>query len=96
MTDIKLIDVGNEQNAFVIDEDGDRLAEMVIRVRDKTMIVYHTEVSPKMEGQGIAKQLLERMVEYAKENQLKVVPLCSYVHAQFKRHPDLYESVWEK
>jgi uncharacterized protein len=40
--------------------------------------------------------LLTAMVDYAKGHQLKVVPLCSFVHAQFKRHPDMYEDVWKK
>jgi hypothetical protein len=34
------------------------------------------------------------MVDYARKNKLKVIPLCPYVHAQFKRHPKEYADVW--
>jgi len=36
------------------------------------------------------------MVTYAREKGLKVIPLCPYVSAQFKRHPDTYADVWNK
>ena len=36
------------------------------------------------------------MVDYARKHDLKVIPLCPYVHAQFKRHPDEYADVWNK
>jgi len=88
----------NDQNqgAFLIMDGDEQLGEMALAIVDKNMIVYHTEVSPKAEGQGLAKKLLETMVAYARQHQLKVVPLCPYVHAQFKRHPQDYEDIWNK
>jgi predicted GNAT family acetyltransferase len=88
----------NDQNkgAFLIMDGEEQLAEMAIAIVNGDMIVYHTEVSPKAEGQGLAKKLLETMVSYARTHQLKVVPLCSFVHAQFKRHPQDFEDVWKK
>lgn len=40
--------------------------------------------------------MLNEMVAYARKNNLKVVALCSYVHAQFSRHTDEYADVWKK
>ena len=88
----------NEQKrgAFVIEEKDERLAEMVVAIIGERLVVYHTEVSEKLRGQGVAARLLEEMVTYARAHQLKVVPLCPYVHAQFKRHPDQYQDIWDK
>ncbi|RZL18234.1 MAG: N-acetyltransferase [Pedobacter sp.] len=88
----------NEQGrgAFLILDGEEQLGEMALAIFDKQMIVYHTEVSPKAEGQGLAKLLLNAMVTYARENGLKVKPLCPYVHAQFKRHPADFEDIWIK
>jgi predicted GNAT family acetyltransferase len=44
----------------------------------------------------VAQQLLNHMVEYAREHKLKVIPLCPYVLAQFKRHPEKYVDLWNK
>lgn len=86
----------NGQQAFVIKEEGEKLAEMVMDVSGNTMTVYHTEVSPEAEGSGLAKLLLNAMTDHARQHLLTVVPLCVFVHAQFRRHPDLYSDIWQK
>ncbi|WP_224995247.1 N-acetyltransferase [Cesiribacter sp. SM1] len=45
---------------------------------------------------GIGLKLIDAMIGYAREQQLKVIPLCPYVDEQFKKHPDLYQHVWNK
>ena len=77
--------------------DGERqIGEMEVSVSGNSLVVYHTEVDPAAEGKGIAKQMLATMVDYARKNDLKVTPLCPYVHAQFKRRADEYSDVWNK
>ena len=86
----------NKEGAFVI-KDGDvQLGEMVLAIIGQDLVVYHTEVSPAAEGKGLAKELLTAMVEYAREKKVMVIPLCPYVHAQFKRHPQDYQDIWKK
>lgn len=92
--ELKLNDAG--QGAFVIEKDGERLAEMVIAIQNKNLTVYHTEVTEQLKGQGVASALLKKMVTYARENNLKVIPLCPYVLAQFKRHPHQYADIWNQ
>ena len=88
----------NEQGrgAFLIMDGDEQLGEMALAIFDQQMIVYHTKVSPKAEGQGLAKLMLYSMVTYARANHLKVKPLCPYVHAQFKRHPADFADIWIK
>jgi predicted GNAT family acetyltransferase len=96
MNDIELKLNEQGRGAFVIEDAGQRLAEMEISVAGDNLTVYHTEVSDKLKGQGIGSKLLDRMVGYARDNKLKVIPLCPFVHAQFKRHPDKYGDIWNK
>lgn len=81
---------------FYINENNEQVGEMVIGIAGSDLTVYHTEVLPKAEGKGLAKHLLKSMVEYARKDKLKVIPLCPYVFAQFKRHPEEYIDVWKK
>ena len=79
---------------FYITENDEQIAEMQIGMSGNDLTVYHTEVSPEHEGQGLAKKLLASMVDYARKNSLKVTALCPYVVAQFKRHPEEYADIW--
>ena len=94
MEDVKLKLSNHGKGAFVIEQDGEQVAEMEIAVRDGNLTVFHTEVAEKLKGQGVASKLLTTMVAYARQKKLKVIPLCPYVLAQFKRHPDQYADIW--
>ena len=80
---------------FYIDENNDQIAKMIIGIYDTELTVYHTEVLAKAEGRGLAKDLLNAMVAYARKNHLQVIALCPYVFAQFKRYPDEYKDIWK-
>ncbi|WP_028295750.1 GNAT family N-acetyltransferase [Olivibacter sitiensis] len=76
--------------------DEKKAGKMDISVAGDKLRVYHTEVNAEYEGKGFAKLLLNRLVSYARENNLQIIPLCPYVLAQFKRHPEEYADVWLK
>jgi predicted GNAT family acetyltransferase len=96
MEDIKLELNEKGHGAFLVMDGEERLGEMVVSVSGKKLTVYHTEVATKAEGRGLAKKMLTGMVDYARKNDLKVIPLCPYVHAQFKRHPDDFADIWSR
>lgn len=48
----------------------------------------HTLVPPELGGRGIAARLVERLVEDARADGVRIAPLCSYVAAAFRRHPE--------
>lgn len=91
---LKLDDKGHGR--FYIMDEETQVAEMVVSISAGLLTVYHTEVLPRAEGKGLAKQLLFAMVDHARSRGMKIIPLCPYVHAQFKRHPELYADVWYK
>ena len=51
-------------------------------------LVDHTIVPPEIGGRGIAGQLMQALIADAREQGFRIVPECSYVVAQFRRHPE--------
>lgn len=90
---LKLNEAG--RGAFYLEENDERLAEMEISVSKNILTVYHTEVAERLKGKGVAGDLLKAMVSYAREKYLKVIPLCPFVHAQFKKNPEAYADIWK-
>ena len=74
------------RGAFEYHQDGKKMAEMVYMMQgDHKMIIDHTEVDESLSGKGVGKKLLEQLVLYVREHQIKVVPVCPFAHATFRR-----------
>ncbi len=64
-------------------------SEMTFTVReDGVLVIGYTGVPSALEGRGIAGALMERAIDEAREKGLRIEPVCSYVVAAFRRHPD--------
>jgi predicted GNAT family acetyltransferase len=89
---------GNDKKArFYIEENGERIAvmEYVYAGEDK-FIIEHTEVSEKHEGKGLGKLLVEAAVNFAREHRMKIIPLCPYANAVFKRKPEYADVLFKQ
>ncbi|MFS8081837.1 MAG: GNAT family N-acetyltransferase [Ginsengibacter sp.] len=95
MENVKLILNKKGNGLFYINDNHERIGKMVIGISGNELTIYHTEVLPKYEGKGLAKALFNAMVKYAREKKLKVIPLCTYVLAQFEKHSDEYRNIWK-
>lgn len=58
-----------------------------IRTTDK-LFLTHTEVPKELEGQGIGSKMVVHAFNFIKADNLKLVPLCPFVAAYLKRHPE--------
>jgi len=67
---------------------GDGLAVCAYRQSGDVLLLTHTEVPPDSEGQGVAAALVRSTLDWARSEGLKVRPVCSYVAAYMRRHPD--------
>lgn len=64
---------------LLLEENDEILAEIDFpKIDEKTIEITHTIVSPSLQGQGIAKKLVEKVLEVAKEKGYKVTASCSY------------------
>lgn len=56
--------------------------------RGNVRVADHTLVPPEIGGRGVAARLVEALIADAREHHFRIEPECSYVAAQFKRHPE--------
>lgn len=69
----------------------DKIGRLTWTSRGSARIAEHTIVPPEIGGQGVAAALVQKLVSDAKEQGFTIVPQCSYVEAQFRRHPEWAE-----
>ncbi|SEJ76304.1 hypothetical protein SAMN04488127_2743 [Bhargavaea ginsengi] len=93
--EFELKELGSDAYAFVHEENGKRDAEITWTKMGDVMVMDHTFVDPSLRGGGVAKKLLDRAADYARENNYKMEAVCSYVVTAFDRY-DEYEDVKAK
>ncbi len=68
-----------EDKYLLLDEENNILAEIDFPlVGDGLIEITHTIVSPSLQGQGIARKLVEKVLQMAKVKGYKVQASCSY------------------
>ena len=83
------VKINDKKGTFFIEIDGKQEAEMtfVFAGEDK-IIIDHTGVNPGNEGKGLGKQMVAQAVTYARENNIKIIPLCPFAKKVFDKTPE--------
>ena len=73
-------------------EDGKRAGMMTYSIAGEGLIIIdHTEVNPEFNGQGVGKKMVLAAVDYARKNNLTIIPLCPFAKATFDKNQDLQD-----
>ena len=72
---------------------GDEIAVAEYDLVGDGIVFTHTEVPEALEGRGVGGRLVREALESARRRGLKVVPMCSFVAAYIRRHPDYLDLV---
>ncbi|MDB5201388.1 MAG: hypothetical protein JWQ27_797 [Ferruginibacter sp.] len=84
----------DNQGSFFIEKDGKQLAEMVYNLNEPgQLVIEHTEVDDELRGQNIGYELVVAGANYAREKQLKVVPVCRFARALFHKKKEEFADV---
>ncbi|HEX7708213.1 MAG TPA: GNAT family N-acetyltransferase [Thermoanaerobaculia bacterium] len=76
-----------EESRFETVIDG-RTAFVDYRRNEGEIVLTHTEVPPELSGRGLANEIVKQALEYARANDLRVVPQCSFVQKYIERNPE--------
>ena len=73
---------------YIIRRDGAEAELTYSVVSPQLVIADHTSVPDAFRGTGAGLAMVERLVADARAEGFKIMPLCPFVNAQRKRHPD--------
>jgi predicted GNAT family acetyltransferase len=86
MSDAPVI-VNDELSRFESTVDG-HTAYLTFRREGDRLVLIHTEVPSSLEGRGMGSTIVRGALEYARTNELTVVPECEFARSFLERHPD--------
>lgn len=81
-----------QQEKFYIDIEGDNV-HLDYSLRKDKIDLYHTYTPPHLRGRGLAGKVVEFAFNYAKENNLKVIPSCPFIPYFLEKNPQYNELV---
>jgi len=75
---------------FIAIYDGQKAGLMTYSwAGDDKIIIDHTEVEPAYNGKGVGKAMVYKAVEFAREKNLKIIPLCPFAKATFQKNEEI-------
>lgn len=91
-----MLEVKKGTKSFYIgDSEKDPLAEITYMVHNDNVIVAdHTYVSEELNGQGVGKLLLKELVDWARTENKKITPICSFVKMQMEKNSEYQDMVY--
>lgn len=75
MVNIKFL---KDENRAVIYDENTEIGECNFLEKEDTWNIIHTAVDSKYQGQGLARKLVECIIENAKEHKKNLIADCSY------------------
>lgn len=73
-----MIKISFQQNKSVAYDNDKKIGECDFIEKENTWNIVHTEVDNNYQGQGIARKLVECIIQNAKEQNKKIIADCSY------------------
>jgi predicted GNAT family acetyltransferase len=79
---------GDPRGRFVVYLPDGLEAELTYSRGGGRLVADHTYVPPSFRGHGLAEKLVNALIAEVRASGDRILPLCSYVAAQFRRHPE--------
>ena len=76
------------RGAFFVEEEGKRIAELTYTVAGTKVILDHTDVDDALRGTGTGRKLVAAAVEWARAEDVRLLPLCPFARSVFDNTPE--------
>ncbi len=83
------LELNGSKGYFYVSVDGKQEGKMtfVFAGNDK-IIIDHTEVNPGNNGKGFGKKMVIKVIEFAREKNITIIPLCPFAKSVFDKNPE--------
>jgi predicted GNAT family acetyltransferase len=83
------LELNDKNGSFYVSVNGQSEAKLtfVFAGTDK-IIIDHTEVNSGNNGKGFGKKMVVKVIEFAREKNIKIIPLCPFVKSVFDKNPE--------
>ena len=80
---------------YIGDSEKNPLAEITYAVYNENLIIAdHTYVSEELNGQGVGKLLLKEFINWARVENKKIKPVCSFVKVQMEKNSEYHDMIY--
>ena len=94
MNNKESIDISHDQDAKRFETSIDNKTGYIsYQERGDTLVYDHTIVPEALGGRGVGSALVKHALDYARDNDKKVVPQCSFVASYINKHPEYQDLV---
>ncbi len=83
--------LNQEKKRFELEVEGKIAYIEFIKNNEDIMFLTHTEVPRGLEGKGVGSAIVSKTLDYIQENRYTLAPLCPFIAAYVKRHPERKE-----
>jgi len=88
--------IAQGDNRFYMSDEQNLIGEITyFENEDGQLVVDHTFVNPQYRGKNIGMILINAIVEYARNINKLIIPVCPYVEKMFSRNSK-FEDIWFK
>lgn len=90
------IQINKEKKRFELKANG-HLATLYYEPYEPSVwSLTHTLVPDPLKGQGIGSRLVDQVLTYCRENQIRIIPECTFVVSYIKKHPEWKDILFEQ
>src|SRR5690606_7515788 len=82
-------DNGKKGKFFILEKDVQEAEMTYTWAGPHRIIIDHTEVNEALKGKGAGKQMVMKAVAFARDRQIKVLPLCPFAKSVFDKMPEI-------
>jgi predicted GNAT family acetyltransferase len=83
------LEINGSKGYFYVSINGKSEAKLTfVYAGNDKIIIDHTEVNPGNNGKGFGKKMVVKVIEFAREKNITIIPLCPFAKSVFDKNPE--------